>query len=132
MGRENVRLPVETKPRAVNVRLLRKNADVVRQIPRRKIVRAIDDYVVTGNDFERVLAREPALICFDFDVRIHVAQTITRGIQFSSSDVFRPVQNLSLQIAKIDIIEIDQTELPNAGGRQINRRRRAESTRTDA
>ena len=42
------------------------------------------------------------------------------------------MQNLSLQIAKIDIVEIDQAKFANAGSRKIKRRRRTESARADA
>src|SRR5438270_6717925 len=131
MRRKNSRLAIEAKYRSVNVRFLCESADVVRQITRRKIVRTIDHNVVTGDDFECVLAREPALVGFDLDRRIHVPQTITRRIQFLPADVFGAVQNLPLQIAKIDIVEIDQTQFANAGGGQIKRGRRTKSARAN-
>ena len=42
------------------------------------------------------------------DVRIHVAQAIARGLQFRPADIARAVQNLALQIRKLDPIGIDQ------------------------
>ena len=103
MRRKHSRLTVEAKNRSVNVWLLRENTDVVRQIAGWKIIRAVYDHVVIRDNLERILAREPAFVGFDVDVRVRVAQTIARRIQLFPADVFGAVQNLPLQIAKIDI-----------------------------
>src|SRR5437588_8402973 len=129
---KNSRLPVETKYRSINVWLFRKNADVVRQITRWKIIRTIDHHIVAGDNFERVLARESTFVRFDFDGRVGIAQTVARRVQLFTADVFCAVQNLPLQIAKIDIVEIDQPKFANARRREIKRRRRTESARAAA
>src|SRR5256885_10018616 len=110
MGREDCRLTVKAKNRSVNVWLLRENADVIRQVAGGKIVRAVNDDVVTRDNLERILTREPALVRFDFDGWVCVTQPLTRRVQFFSANVFSAVQNLPLQVAKIDIVKIDQTK----------------------
>src|SRR4030095_10363 len=59
-------------------------------------------------------------------------QAIACRFQFSPTDVLRSVKNLPLKIGKIDIIEIDNPDGPNAGGCQIKRGRRSESSGADA
>jgi len=132
MRREHGRLAIETKNRSVNVWLFRKNADVVRQIARRKIIGAVDHDIITGDNFERILACELAFMGFDFDVGVRVAQTVARRIQFFATDVLRPMQDLSLEIAKIDVVKIDQTKFAHAGSGKIKRSRRTEPACADA
>src|ERR1051326_4268828 len=123
MRSEHRRLAIETKNRSVNIRLLREDADVVRQIASRKVIRAVNDDIVIGNNFERVFARETAFVRLDFDRGIYVAQSVSRRIQLFAPDVFCAVQNLALQIAKIDIVEIDEAELSNSSRGEIERSR---------
>ena len=132
MRREHGRLAIETKNRSVNVWLFREDADVVRQIPCWKIVGAIDHDVVAGDNLARVLTCELAFMGFDFDVGVRVAQTVARRIQFFATDVLRPMQDLSLEIAKIDIVKIDQTKFADAGSGKIKRGRGTEPARADA
>src|SRR5213083_835221 len=44
---------------------------------------------------------------FDVDLRIDVAQSVSRRFQFAATDVLCPVKYLPLQIRKIDVVEID-------------------------
>src|SRR6267378_2160067 len=92
MRREHGRLAIETKNRSVNVWLFREDADVVRQIPCWKIIGAIDHDLVAGDNLARILTCELAFMGFDFDVRVRVAQTVARRIQFFATDVLRPMQ----------------------------------------
>jgi len=69
---------------------------------------------------------------FDFDVGVRVAQTVARRIQFFATDVFRPMQDLSLEIAKIDIVKVDQTKFADAGSGKIKRGRGTEPARAYA
>src|SRR5437660_2000483 len=119
MRREHGCLSIESKDRAIDIWLFREHADVIRQIARGEIIRTINDNIVTRNNFKSVLAGEATVVRFDFDARIHIAQAIARGFQFLATDVFRAVQNLPLQIAKIDLVEINQTKFTDAGGGEI-------------
>ena len=56
MRRENRALTVKSKDRSVDIRFLRQDADIIRQVARRKIVRSINDDVIVLNKLHRVLA----------------------------------------------------------------------------
>ena len=77
---KNSRLAIEAKNRSVHIRLLCENADVVRQVARGKIIRAVDHNIVTGDNLERVLTRKLALMRFDFDRRVHVLQSVAAAV----------------------------------------------------
>ena len=132
MRREHRALPVETKNRSVNVRFTGPNTNIVRKITRREIIRAVDDDVVTRDQILRVLAREPAIVQFDVDMRVRVAQTIVGGFQFAATNVFRAVQNLPVQVRKIDLVRIDQSDRADSGRRQIKRGGGTESAGANA
>src|SRR4029077_15559118 len=73
-----------------------------------------------------------ALVQFDLDLRIDVVQAVLRRLQLSPADVLCSVENLPLKIGKIDIVEIDNADGSNAGGCQVKRGRRSESSGADA
>ena len=132
MRREHRCLSLKAEYRAVDIRLTRKNTDIVRQISRRKIIRSINDHVVAGHKLRRVFTGETALVQFDLDLRIDVVQAIAGRLQLAATDVFCSVKNLALKIRKIDIVKIYNADCPNAGGCQIKRGRRSESSGADA
>src|SRR6185503_10443106 len=78
-GPEHARLSFKTKDRAVNVGLPGEHTSIVDEITRRKIIGAVDDYVVIHKQPQRVLARHSGLMRFDLDVRIDVLDAISRG-----------------------------------------------------
>ena len=69
---------------------------------------------------------------FDIDVWIHFAQSVARRFHFFAADIFGSVQNLPLQIAKIDIVKIDNPNFADASGGEIKCGRRTESARANA
>ena len=76
MRREDRRLAVEAKNRAVNVRLPRENGDVVREVARGKIIAPIHHEVVICENLLRVRALEAALVQTHVDMRIHLAPAV--------------------------------------------------------
>ena len=63
--------------------------------------------------------------------RIQRAQTLCRKRRFRLTNVFQGVQRLSMQVAGIERVAIDDPERANARTRQIRQHRHTESTRTD-
>ena len=47
------------------------------------------------------------------DVGIYRSDTLGRGIKFFAADVLGAVNNLTLQICKVDNVEIDNTQSPH-------------------
>src|SRR5439155_1123487 len=126
------RLPLETKNTAVRVRLAEQHARVVHEITRRKIVGAVEDDVVRLEQLEGILRRQRDLVRFNRDVRIERVQTVSGRRQLRTADVRRPVQDLALQVAEVDDVEVHQAERADAGGGEIHRRGRAEPAGADA
>ena len=54
-----------------------------------------------------------------------------RGVQLRPADVRRAVQHLTLQIAEIDHVEIDEADAADAGGGEVEAQRRAEPAGAD-
>ena len=106
---KNGALSVKTENRSVNVRLSGKHTDIVRKVARRKVIRPINDDVVVPHDLHGVLTAKQAIVQVDPHVRINGFYTVFRGIQLLPSDVVGSMQNLALQIRKIDDVEIDKT-----------------------
>src|SRR5262245_40571691 len=125
-------LSLKTKYGAIDIRLAGKNADIVRQISRRKIIRSINDNVIFCHEVGCVFTGKPAFVQFDFYLRIDIVQAIPSRLQFAPADVFCSVKNLSLEIGKIDIVEIDNPNCPDASGCQVKRGWRSKSSGTDA
>ena len=69
---------------------------------------------------------------FDVDLRIDVAQSVSRRFQFAASDVLCPVKYLPLQIGKIDGVEVDDANCSHACCRKIEGRRGPQSPSADA
>ena len=107
MRSEHRRLTLEAKDRAIDVWLPCKHADVVRQITGGKVIGAVHDHVVVSHDLLRVVAGEATFVQFEFDLRINIPQPVARRCELAAADVLCSVENLPLQIGKIDTVEID-------------------------
>src|SRR5678815_5712685 len=58
---ENARLAFKTEDRSVDVRLARKDADIIGKIARRKIIGPIDNNIIGGDHLLGVLARKSTI-----------------------------------------------------------------------
>src|SRR5262249_60822956 len=113
------RLAVEAKDAAVHVRLLEQHAHIVDEVARREVVGAVDDYVVGPTEIHRVGTCDPRLIEIELHLRVDGAAAFLGGLQLGPADVGRSVQDLSLEIAEIDDVEIDKPDAANAGGGEV-------------
>ena len=104
---------------------------VVQEIARGEVVGPIDHEVVALDDPVDVRGREALLVADDLHVRVQRLERALRGRYLRLADAVGRVQDLSLQIGEIDDIGIDDPKCADAGGRQIIRGRRSESTRAD-
>ena len=65
-------------------------------------------------------------------VRIDAGNGFPCRLRFGPANVFGAMNDLPLQVREIHRIEIEDAEFANAGGGQIHRDGRAQSTRADA
>ncbi len=56
-------------------------------------------------------------------MRVDVAQTRLGRVQLGATHVRRPVENLPLEVAEIDGVEIHEADASHAGCREIERER---------
>ena len=110
IGRENRALALEPENRAVDVGFVQKHADVVRQIPGRKVVCAIDDDVIRLDDLHGILASEHGIVQDHVDVGVGVLDAVASAVELLAADIFCAVQHLTLQIREIDDIEINESQ----------------------
>ncbi len=122
----------ESENAAVDVGLAKKDAGIVHEIPRRKIVCAIDHDVISGQQVERVVGRQRHVVDLDGDLRVERIEPVAGRLQLRATDIWGSVDNLALEIAVVNDIEVDDPDAPDAGRGQIQRHRRAETASTDA
>ena len=125
-------LALESKDAAVRVWLPEQNAGIVDEIPRRKVVRSVDDDVVRFEQLHRVLRRQRHFVGLDVDLGVERMELVLRRREFRTADVRRAVEDLPLQIAEIDGIEVDDAKRADAGRREVHRHRRSQSAGADA
>src|SRR4051794_34972366 len=68
---------------------------------------------------------------FDVDVRIDVDESIACRFEFWTADVARSMQKLPLQVGDVDIVKVDETQLPDARRGEVQRYRRPEPASAD-
>src|SRR5437588_2936236 len=119
-GPENARLPLEAKDRAVDVRLAREHARVVDQIACREVVCAVNDNVVIAYEFQRIVARQTRLVSLYLHVRVDVAQTVARRLDLGPPNVLRAVHDLSLQVRRVNHVEVNDAERADARRRKVH------------
>ena len=83
----------------------------------------------SSSAFADVSAR---LVGLEVDFGVDGRQAVARGLQLRASDVWRAVQNLSLKVALVDGVEIDDAERADAGRGEVERRRRSQAAGADA
>ena len=130
--RKHRRLPFEAEDAAVGVGNLEEHARVVDEIPRSEVVGAIEDDVVALEELECIRRGQARLVGLDMHLGVDRGQAVASGLQLRAADVRRPMQNLSLQIAFVDVVEIDDAERADTGGGKIKRGGRPEASRTHA
>src|SRR5712664_322601 len=64
-------------------------------------------------------------------MRVYIGDTLARGNELRPADVLRAVQDLSLEISDIDVVEVHEAERADPRGGEIERRRRPEPARAD-
>src|SRR4029078_4668144 len=85
-----------------------------------------------AEEIERVLRRQRGLVGLDIDLGIDRGEPVARRLQLRPSDIGRAVQDLPVQVAEVDGVEVDDAEAADAGGGEIERGGGAGGARADA
>jgi hypothetical protein len=132
MRRKDAGLSFKTKNRPVNIGFAQQHAGVIRQVSRRKIIRAIHHDVVLRNNLHRVFARDPLVVNHHLRARIDAGDRLLGRIRLGPAHIRRRMNDLPLKIRKIHRIKIQQPNFPDARRGQIHRDRRTQTARPDA
>ncbi len=97
----------------------------------REVVAAVHDDVVLIEDLTRVLAAQHDVVLDDADVAVERGQRdlCRRGLEHS--DPVLGVEDLALQVAPVDGVEVDKADRADAGCREIEGSRTAEPAGSD-
>ena len=98
---------------------------VVRQVASREVIGPVHDDVVGGEDAQGGLRVEVLVDRDDLDVGIEVAERLGRRLDLGPADVVVTVQELALKVGGVDGVEVDDSDLADAGRRQVHGRGRA-------
>ena len=120
-GGEDAGLAFEAEDGAVGIRFAGEHAGVVDEVARGEIVSAVGDHVIVADNIERVLAGEHRLVFDDVEEGVQRDEFLGCGIDLGPADVFGAVDDLALQVAGVDDVEVDQAERANAGCGEIKR-----------
>ncbi len=121
MRLEDGDLPLEAKDAAMHHRLVRDHRRVVEQIARREIVGAVHDHIVVRDDAGDVGFVEPLVVQDDLHIGIEALDRLAGGFRLAPADPRRRVDDLSLQVARLDHVGVYQAQCADAGRRQIQR-----------
>ena len=119
----NVRheLSLKTDDSRMGERLLRHHAGVVDEELRREIVRAIDDEIVILDEVEDVVAGDEGVVRNHLHVGIHRFHRLFRGLHLGLAHILRSVDNLALQIGKVDHVGISNADGAHACCGKVHR-----------
>ncbi len=104
---------------------------VVHQVPGREVVGAVDDHVVAVDDVEDVVGPEPHVVGDDVDVGVEQGQRLLGRVDLALADPVHVVQDLALQVRRVDHVHVDDPERPHPRRGQVERGRGAEAARPE-
>ena len=64
-------------------------------------------------------------------MRVHVREAVYRTVELAAPDVLRAMEQLTLKVALIDDVKVDDADCTDARRREVQRQGRAESARSD-
>src|SRR6266850_1772962 len=131
MRAEDRELSLEAIDAPVHDRLVPLHRRVVQQVARREVVGAVDDHVVVGDDPVDVVARESLLVRDHRDIGVECFERLLRGERLRLSDALGAVQDLSLEVRRVDDVGVDDAQRADAGRREVVRGGRSETAGAD-
>jgi hypothetical protein len=97
-------------------------------VARGEVVGAIEDHI-GARDRGEIL--QPLVDRDDGDVGIDGIQRRARRVDLYGADRLGAIEDLALQVGEVDLVGVDEREAPDAGRREIERRRAAEAAGAD-
>ena len=96
---------------------------VVEQVARREVVGAVEDDVVAVDDVEHVVGAEAHVVGHDVHVGVEHRERLLRAVDLALADAVHVVEDLALQVRRVDHVHVDDAERADARGREVHRGR---------
>ena len=87
--------------------------------------------VVAVDDVEHVVGAEADVVGDDVDVGVELRERLLGRVDLALADAVHVVEDLALQVRRVDDVHVDDAERPDAGGREVQRGRGAEAARAE-
>ena len=106
-------------------------AGVAEDVAGGEVVGAVEDEVVVGDDVEGGAGVEPLGVLDDLGLGADRVHRLGRGGGLRAPDVGDAVHDLALEVGRLHDVVVDDPDRPDAGGREVEQRRRAQAARPD-
>ena len=124
-------LPVEAQHRTPHVGLVQQRRRVVGEVAGGEVVAAVDHEIVGAEECEGIISFEAHRMLDDDDVAIDLADRPRRTARLQLADRCCAMNHLTLQVAHIDRIEVDDSDRADAGRREVLQHGRTQTTGPD-
>ena len=130
-GPEDADLSLEAVDRAPDDGQAEDLGRVGDEVAGREVVGAVEHDVVAAQHVERVVRVEPQRVLDDVDVRVDVRDALARGVDLAAPDVRPAVDDLALEVGRVDGVVVDDADRADARGGEVEQRGAAEAARAD-
>ena len=104
------------------------HAGVVEEVAAREVVGTVDDHVVAGDDVDDVRRIQPRVVGDDVHVGVQHRQGLLGRVDLAVADAVDVVQDLALQVRRVDLVHVDDADGSDTGRSEIERGGRPEPT----
>jgi len=118
-GEDRRDLAEESPHGAVNERDAPLDGGPVQQITGRKIIHRIDDQVAPPCHLVDVFLCDPSMDRLDADQGVEGGELLLHGRGLLPSDVVVPVEDLAVEIARLDHVAVNDPQMPHAGSGKV-------------
>lgn len=125
------KLPVPPHRSARNEREALPHARIVDEVPRRDVVRAVEDDRRLLHNFERVRIREALLEGVDLNGRVEGEGAAFRGLDFGNADATVGMDHLPVEVGAVDDVGVHEDEMADAGRGEVQDGGAAEAAAAD-
>ena len=104
---------------AVNEGDAKPKRGVVEEVSGVEVVAAVDDEVVSSDEVVDVVGGQAQVVGVDVDVGVERAQGQASGVDLGLSDAVVCVEDLSLEVGAVDEVAVDEGEVSDASGCEV-------------
>jgi hypothetical protein len=112
-------LAVELENRPIDQGLAREHRQVVGEVAGGEVVGAVHDEVVVGRDVQGVVGVEAHRVGHHLDVGVAGPQALGGHLDLEAPDIVGFKEDLALEVALVDHIEVDEADAADPGGGQV-------------